>query len=111
MSHDVFLLDLRSRSVYAGMDFTIVTYMCLRHFYVLSSFILKIAYKPVKCRIRPLRRTGELRTALKFRVLPEEEPRSDVLRCRKVAVIHFPALEPAEAGGLKARVFPAENFS
>ena len=33
MSYDVFLLDLRSRSVYAGMDFTAVTHICfLRRF-------------------------------------------------------------------------------
>ena len=58
-------------------------YMLLKTFSVLRSFgfFLQGVYKPVQRRVRPLRRTRQLRAAFEFRVFPEEISCSNVLGC------------------------------
>ena len=69
------------------------------------------ADEPAQCRKGPLRRTGKSRTAVQLCVLPEEEPGTYVLRCRKVAVVCLSVLKTAEAVRPETRVSPTQYFS
>ena len=77
---------------------------------VLSSFVFQGTDETQQCRVCPLRRTRQFGTAVELCVLPEEEPRPDVLRRREVAVVHFVALKTAEAVCPEPGLTPAEDF-